>query len=52
VESFAFKEVASGDFNIQPKWVSIFSIQGWSDCKEIIPAYFDSFSLAGIRCNK
>jgi hypothetical protein len=51
VESFAFKEVVSGDFNFQPKWISIFSIQGWADNRDFIPAYFDSFSLAGISCN-
>jgi len=52
MESFTFKEVVSGDFNIQPKYISIFSIQGWAVNANYIPAYFDSFSLAGIDCNK
>jgi len=51
-ESYTFKEVVSGDFNIQPKYVSIFSIQGWADNENYIPAYFDSFSIVNIRCNK
>jgi hypothetical protein len=52
LESFAFKEVVSGDFNIHPKYVSIFSIQGWSENKNYIPAYFDSFALLPISCHK
>lgn len=51
-ESFTFKEVANGDFNIKPGFVSIFSVQGWSDHENFIPAHFDSFSLAGIDCTK
>jgi hypothetical protein len=49
-ESFTFKEIASGDFNLRPEFVSIFSIQGWSEQVNIIPAKFDSFHLTGIRC--
>lgn len=52
IESFTFKEVAAGNFNIQPKYASLFSIQGWSDYDYIIPAYFDSFSLLNIHCSK
>jgi hypothetical protein len=51
-ESFTFREVVSGDFNLQPKYVSIFSIQGWAAGGDYIPAYFDSFKLARIDCNK
>jgi hypothetical protein len=43
-ESFAFREIFKGDFDIKPEYVSIFSIQGWA-ASEIIPAYFDSFIL-------
>jgi hypothetical protein len=52
MESFTFKEVVSGNFDIVPGYVSIFSIQGWSDNKNVIPVYFDSFKLAGIQCDK
>jgi hypothetical protein len=50
IESFTFKEAASGDFNIQPKYVSIFSIQGWADKVNYIPVFFDSFSIMSINC--
>ena len=50
-ESFAFKQVLSGNFNIRPQFVSIFSIQGWS-FNESIPAYFDSFTLECLPCSK
>ncbi len=52
IESFAFKEAVSGNFTIQPKYVSLFSIQGWADNEKNIPAYFDSFSLAAMSCDK
>jgi hypothetical protein len=49
IESFAFKEVGSGDFNLQPGYVSLFSIQGWAD-NNCIPAYFDSFRFVSDPC--
>jgi hypothetical protein len=52
MESFAFKEAVSGDFNIRPKYACIFSIQGWADNGNYIPAYFDSFRLSSISCDK
>jgi hypothetical protein len=51
-ESFTYKEVANGDFNIKPRFVSIFSVQGWADNVNLIPAFFDSFSLVRIDCSK
>jgi hypothetical protein len=52
VESFTFREVISGDFNIEPEYIGIFSIQGWADNENIIPAYFDSFKISDIGCDK
>ncbi|MCX6254672.1 MAG: hypothetical protein NTV31_09390 [Bacteroidia bacterium] len=52
MESFTFREAVSGDFNIQPKYVGIFSIQGWADNRNYIPAYFDSFAIMSISCYK
>jgi hypothetical protein len=49
-ESFAFKEVAGGKFNINPRYVSLFAIQGWADREDEMPVYFDSFSFAEISC--
>ncbi len=51
-ESFAFKEVVSRDFDIQPRYISIFAIAGWSDDLNPVPVYFDSFSSSGTPCNK
>jgi hypothetical protein len=51
-ESFAFKEVVSGDLNIRTGYVSIFAIQGWAKTVNTIPVYFDSFAFSGIPCNK
>jgi hypothetical protein len=45
-------KVVSGDYNINPRYVSIFAIQGWANNAGIIPAYFDSFMSAGISCSK
>jgi hypothetical protein len=51
MENFAFKEVASGEFNIQPKYLGIFASQGLSD-NSVIPFFIDSFSMAGIDCGE
>jgi hypothetical protein len=52
VESFAFKEAVSGDFNMKPKYIGLFAIQGWADNENYMPAYFDLFSYAVISCEK
>jgi transcriptional regulator with XRE-family HTH domain len=52
MESFAFKEAVHGDFNIRPRYIGIFSMQGFADSETPIPAQFDSFSLTGIDCRK
>ncbi len=49
-ESFAYREVLGGNYNISPSYVSIFAIQGWSD-NTIIPVYFDSFAMDSNNCN-
>lgn len=51
-EGFAFREAVSGDFDFKPRYVSIFSISGWADNANQIPAYFDSFESVGIPCAK
>jgi hypothetical protein len=51
-ESFAFYEAASGDFDIEPKYVSLFAIQGWTNKNNYIPASFDSFRLMEISCQR
>jgi hypothetical protein len=50
MESFAFREAASRDFDIQPKYIGLFAIQGLADQQSVIPASFDSFTYAAISC--
>jgi hypothetical protein len=52
IENFAFREVASADFNIRLRYVSIFAIQGWAQDINPIPACFDSFKSVGLSCRK
>ena len=52
MENFAFKEAVHGDFNIRPKYIGLFSLQGFADTENPIPVLFDSFSLIGINCSK
>ncbi|NOT77165.1 MAG: hypothetical protein HOP08_19750 [Cyclobacteriaceae bacterium] len=49
-EGFAFKEVISKNFNIDPRYIGIFAIQGFSENENAIPAAFDSFSFSTIDC--
>lgn len=51
-ESFAFKEVVSGDFNIQPRYIGLFAIQGFVNNASYIPAHFDSFSFMDVMCDE
>lgn len=51
MESFAFKEAAHRDFDIQPKYVAIFAMQGLADSENPIPVYFDSFNIIDIACD-
>ena len=51
-ESFAFKEVVSGNYNIHPRYISIFAIQGWADKLNYIPVHFDSYNFTVIPCSK
>jgi len=50
-ESFAFKEAVSGRFNIRPRYISLFAIQGWADQIFSEPVYFDSISVVSIPCD-
>jgi transcriptional regulator with XRE-family HTH domain len=52
MESFAFKEAAGGDYNIRPKYIGLFAMQGFSDTEDPMPVLFDSFSLSDIDCNR
>jgi hypothetical protein len=49
-EAFAFKEVARGTFDIEPKYIGIYASQGISD-SEIIPVKIESFALTETPCH-
>jgi hypothetical protein len=50
MESFAFKEATHGDFDIQPKYIGIFAMQGFAEKENPMPAQFDSFRLMPVDC--
>ena len=47
----AFKEIATHEFDINPRYVGIFAIKGFVNESRIIPAHFDFFSLKTNECN-
>ena len=52
MEDFAFKEASHVDFNITPKYIGIFAMQGNTNSENAMPVFFDSFSFTKIDCNK
>lgn len=49
-ENGAFKEVASQDLDIQPRYIGIFAIKGFKDSTSIVPVHFTFFRIAGNPC--
>jgi hypothetical protein len=49
-ENGAFKEVASQELDIQPRYIGIFAIKGFRDSTAIVPVHFTFFRIAGNRC--
>lgn len=52
LESFAFREAASKDFNLQPHYVALFAMQGLSQHESPLPVGITSFSLDEMPCSK
>jgi len=52
MESFAFKEAAHGNFDIKPKYIGIFAMQGLADAEKPEVVLFDSFNLIKLDCDK
>lgn len=52
MEDFAFKEAVHGDYNIAPKYIGVFAMQGFAEKENPVPVLFDSFSITGIECDK
>jgi hypothetical protein len=51
-DNAAFTEVASQEFNMQPRYIGIFAIKGFKDSSAIIPVHFTFFRVAGERCGQ
>lgn len=51
-ENTAFKEIASQEFDMQPKYIGIFAIKGFKDSTDVIPARFNFFRIASNSCGK
>ena len=52
MESFAFKEAASGSFAIVPRYIGVFAIQGFAPAAHVAPVHVDSFSLFTLPCEQ
>jgi len=51
-ENTAFKEIASQEFDMQPKYIGIFAIKGFKDSTEVIPVHFNFFRIVANNCGK
>lgn len=52
MENSAFKELASREVDMKPKYIGIFALKGFVNDADNIPAYFKFFSLAANPCDK
>ena len=52
LENAAFKEAATQQLDITPKYIGLFALQGFVNNNNYIPAYFNFFSLASEPCNE
>jgi hypothetical protein len=52
MENSAFKELASREVDMKPKYMGIFALKGFVDNTDDIPAYIKFFSLADNPCDK
>jgi hypothetical protein len=50
LENAAFKEAAVRDFNIEPKYIGIFAIQGFVKTDGVSPVFVDTFISSPIEC--
>jgi hypothetical protein len=51
VENSPFKEMASHEFSMNPKWVGLFALKGFVDSAADMPVRFKYFTLHCDRCN-
>ncbi|GAB4010900.1 hypothetical protein GCM10028808_23030 [Spirosoma migulaei] len=50
VDNFSFKEVATYEFGIKPKYVGLFALKGFVDSTAVMPVAVRYFRLDGQRC--
>jgi len=48
----AFKEITSQEFNMSPRYISVFAIRGFKDSTAAIPAHFNFFRIAASNCGQ
>ncbi|MEZ0610830.1 hypothetical protein ACAW74_20130 [Fibrella sp. WM1] len=51
VDNFSFKEVATYEVNMTPKYIGLFALKGFVDTTAILPVSVRSFRLEGLRCD-
>ena len=49
-ENGAFREIASQEFDIKPRYIGIFAIKGFTN-SAVVPVRFKLFKLTGYNCN-
>jgi hypothetical protein len=52
MENSAFKELATREFDMKPKYIGIFALKGFVNEADNIPAYFKSFRFIPEKCIK
>lgn len=52
IENFAFKEAATSEFDMKPKYIGLFAMQGFVRDTDYIPAYFNFFNFTSVPCDK
>lgn len=51
VDNFSFKEVATYEFNMAPKYIGLFALKGFVDTTAVLPVSVRSFRLEGLHCD-
>lgn len=52
MENSAFKEVASREFAMKPKYVGVFAMKGFVNDTDVVPVHFKFFRLTSEPCSK
>jgi hypothetical protein len=52
LNNFAFKEAATTDFDIQPRYIGIFALKGFVNDTTVMPVKISYFAIANSKCEK